>query len=194
MEYKLALCDCTCWFSSRISASLPPFLDKDGFFLMAGMWCWTRCGVGMFLGTVGDVRCGPGVTRDSGGGGRDSSAFLSKPVRSQHLSSTAVVATGRARSRAAWCAFDLSHYGKQFSPFSRWHRRSKLWAFNSTVRQLRALKSQRQNMPTRRATVLKISAVMVLPISTHTARGWQSYKAGFWHTAAPWRLFPMAFK
>lgn len=47
-----------------ISASLPPFLDKDGFFLKAGTLCWTRCGVGMFLGTVGDVLCGPGVVRD----------------------------------------------------------------------------------------------------------------------------------
>lgn len=27
------------------------------------MLCWTRCGVGMFLGTVGDVLCGPGVVR-----------------------------------------------------------------------------------------------------------------------------------
>lgn len=51
----------TCWFNSMISASLPPFLDKDGFFLMAGVLCWTRCGVGMFLGTVGDVLCGPGA-------------------------------------------------------------------------------------------------------------------------------------
>lgn len=42
-----------------ISASLPPFLDNDGFFLSAGVLCWTRCGVGMFLGTVGDVLCGP---------------------------------------------------------------------------------------------------------------------------------------
>lgn len=47
-----------------ISASLPPFLDKDGFFLMAGVLCWTRCGVGMFLGTVGDVLCGPRRIRD----------------------------------------------------------------------------------------------------------------------------------
>lgn len=46
-----------------ISASLPPFLDKDGFFLIAGTLCWTRCGVGMFLGTVGDVLCGPGAVR-----------------------------------------------------------------------------------------------------------------------------------
>ena len=46
-----------------ISASLPPFLDRDGFFLIAGVLCWTRCGVGMFLGTVGDVLCGPGVVR-----------------------------------------------------------------------------------------------------------------------------------
>lgn len=57
-------CYSTCWFSSMISASLPPFLDNDGFFLRAGVLCWTRCGVGMFLGTVGDVLCGPGVVRD----------------------------------------------------------------------------------------------------------------------------------
>lgn len=59
-----SLCNSTCWLSSMISASLPPFLDKDGFFLMAGVLCWTRCGVGMFLGTVGDVLCGPGLVRD----------------------------------------------------------------------------------------------------------------------------------
>lgn len=54
----------TCWFNSMISASLPPFLDNDGFFLNAGVLCWTRCGVGMFLGTVGDVLCGPVAVRD----------------------------------------------------------------------------------------------------------------------------------
>lgn len=48
-----------------ISASLPPFLDNDGFFLNAGVLCWTRCGVGMFLGTVGDVLCGPVEVRDN---------------------------------------------------------------------------------------------------------------------------------
>lgn len=56
--------DTTCWFSSMISASLPPFLDKAAFFLIAGVLCWTLCGVGMFLGTVGDVLCGPGMFRD----------------------------------------------------------------------------------------------------------------------------------
>ena len=49
----------TCWFSSKISTSLPPFLASDGFFLMV-VAVITRWGVGMFLGTVGDVLCGPG--------------------------------------------------------------------------------------------------------------------------------------
>ncbi|KAG7261201.1 hypothetical protein CRUP_023820 [Coryphaenoides rupestris] len=53
---------------SRTSASLAPFLDSDGFFLMAGAVCWTRCGVGMFLGMVGDVLWGPGSGRQRGRG------------------------------------------------------------------------------------------------------------------------------
>lgn len=40
-----------------ISASLPPFRERVGFFLMVVFK--TLCGVGMFLGTVGDVLCGP---------------------------------------------------------------------------------------------------------------------------------------
>lgn len=157
--------------------------------MLDSLWCWH-----VFRNCWRRSLWSWSYQRQWGAEGGGYSAVLLKPVRSQHVSSIAVVATDRARSRAAWCAFDLSHYGKQFSPFSLRRWRSKLCAFSSTVRQRKALKSQRQNMPTRIATALKISAVMILPISTHTATWWQSYKAGFWHTAAPWRWFPMAFK
>lgn len=50
--------DSTCWLSSMISASLPPFRACVGFFLMVVV---TLCGVGMFLGTVGDVLWGPEI-------------------------------------------------------------------------------------------------------------------------------------
>lgn len=50
--------DSTCWLSSMISASLVPFRACVGFFLMVVV---TLCGVGMFLGTVGDVLWGPEI-------------------------------------------------------------------------------------------------------------------------------------
>lgn len=50
--------DSTCWLSSMISASEPPFLARLGFFLMVVV---TLCGVGMFFGTVGDVLWGPEI-------------------------------------------------------------------------------------------------------------------------------------
>lgn len=53
-------CLCTCWLSSMSSTSLPPFRNTGVLrFMLVGAELIGRGGVGMVLGTVGDVLWGP---------------------------------------------------------------------------------------------------------------------------------------